>query len=347
MTTVVIDRDRTVKDARGNVRPARVSIGLPVYNGEKYLRLAVDSILSQTFPDFELILCDNASTDGTASICREYVAQDPRVRYVRHPTNIGVSRNFNAVLDYAQAPLFKWASCDDVIERDLLEKCIDVLDRHPDVVLVHTRARPIGADGEHLVDAGGARVHVMHEDPSERLSYLLRHLTYCNAQYGVMRTDVLRRTALFGSYLGSDVCFLSELCLHGKFFEVSDSLLKRRFHGNASSSYTAEQLLSHYGLGRPGIALYNWRHFGENLRASARAPLSTRNRIRIVHLLLRRAIWLRAALAIELKTLLLYLVGLVPHAYLPASKGAGQPTPLAVTSPAEGHSGDPARAHRR
>src|SRR4051794_3298661 len=94
--------------------PPKLSIGLPVYNGENFLAHAVDSILAQDFRDFELIISDNASTDRTAEICRGYAESDPRVRYVRFETNQGGSRNFCYVFELARGEYFKWAAHDDV-----------------------------------------------------------------------------------------------------------------------------------------------------------------------------------------------------------------------------------------
>ena len=90
-----------------------VSIGLPVYNGEAFIGEALDSLLDQTHSDFELIISDNASTDATEAICREYVSRDPRVRYIRQAANQGILANYRAVLNEARSGLFMWASADD------------------------------------------------------------------------------------------------------------------------------------------------------------------------------------------------------------------------------------------
>ena len=99
----------------------RLSIGLPVYNGENYLAESLDALLGQTYEDFELIISDNASTDGTADICRRYAKQDSRIRYIRQPRNIGCAPNHNTGR-YARGELFKWASDDDLYARDLIER---------------------------------------------------------------------------------------------------------------------------------------------------------------------------------------------------------------------------------
>ncbi len=112
-----------------NGRNPRVSIGLPVYNGEKYLERALDCLLKQDYADFELIVSDNASTDATESICREYAAKDSRIRYYRNPANIGASPNYNRVFSLARGEFFKWASHDDECDPSLLRRCLEAFDR--------------------------------------------------------------------------------------------------------------------------------------------------------------------------------------------------------------------------
>src|SRR5262245_57216615 len=92
----------------------RVSIGLPVYNGAKYLAEAIDSLLEQTFSDFELIISDNGSTDATPAICEEYAAKDGRIRFLRQEINRGLAWNWNCVLEESRGAYFKWAACDDL-----------------------------------------------------------------------------------------------------------------------------------------------------------------------------------------------------------------------------------------
>ena len=125
----------------------RLTIGLPVYNGENYLAESLDALLGQTFEDFELIISDNASTDATADICRRYEQLDSRVSYFRQPRNIGLAPNHNFVVEQARGELFKWASDDDLYARDLLERCVEALDENPDVVLAHSWTAMIDGSG--------------------------------------------------------------------------------------------------------------------------------------------------------------------------------------------------------
>src|SRR5262245_60272429 len=117
----------------------RVSIGLPVYNGARYLAEALDSLLVQTYENFELIICDNASTDHTEEICRAYANQDKRILYIRNKTNIGASRNYMHTFERASTEYFRWATYDDTSDPDLLTRCIEVLDQESTVVLAYPR----------------------------------------------------------------------------------------------------------------------------------------------------------------------------------------------------------------
>lgn len=121
----------------------KVSIGMPVYNGEKYIREALDSLLAQTFTDFELIISDNASTDGTEAICREYVARDLRIRYVRQSENRGAAANFQFVLDESRGDYFMWAAADDSWLPTFLTESVGVLDTDKTINFVVTKWRVI------------------------------------------------------------------------------------------------------------------------------------------------------------------------------------------------------------
>ena len=131
-------------------RRPRVSIGLPVYNGEAFIADAISSFRAQSFDDFELIVSDNAWTDATEDIVREFASADPRIRYLRSETNVGANRNFNRTYYFATGEYFKWAAHDDVVEPTFIERCVSVLNDDPTVVLVHSRTSYIGGNGEAL-----------------------------------------------------------------------------------------------------------------------------------------------------------------------------------------------------
>ncbi len=208
----------------------RLTVGLPVYNGENYIAESIDALLGQSFTDFELIISDNASTDGTGDICRRYEKQDSRVRYFRQPQNIGLAPNHNFVAEKARGELFKWASNDDLYARDLLERCVDALDKYPDVVLAHSWTAKV--DGSGAVTQ--AFKYPLTTD-SPRAAERFRSVLFDSGgddDYGVMRLEVLRRTAMKESYHHADHTIIAEIVLHGRFYQVPDWLYFRRDHAD-------------------------------------------------------------------------------------------------------------------
>jgi glycosyltransferase involved in cell wall biosynthesis len=191
------------------MRVPRVSVGIPVYNGENYLQTAIDSVLAQDYEDFELVISDNASTDRTADICRDYAAADRRVRYFRNRENIGAVPNFNRVFALARGRYFKWLSSDDVCYPALLRRCVEILEAAPtSVTLVYPFCEMINE----------------HDDFHGAL---------------IENVDHLRLTRLRGSYVMDDMGLLAELALIGQFWQLPEVLLKIRIHPmNASKMHT-------------------------------------------------------------------------------------------------------------
>jgi glycosyltransferase involved in cell wall biosynthesis len=247
-------------------KQARVSIGIPVYNGENYLAEALDSLLRQSFRDFEILISDNASTDRTPEICRDYAARDSRIRCVRQPRNIGAGPNHNRVLELSQSLYFKWAAHDDLYAPTYLEECVKMLDRNPDVVLAHADGPLIDADGKPLsfdifrqcyTDRGGKRyvrepVDIAQSDvPSERFGDVLHRIVWCTAMYGLIRRDATNRVTLMRSYYGSDKVFLAEMALLGKFHHVREPLFMKRCHAKMSAQMTAKQRVAFMDTASP------------------------------------------------------------------------------------------------
>lgn len=219
-----------------------LSVGLPVYNGEKFVARAIESILNQDFRDFELIICDNASTDNTSQICQEYAVRDPRVRYYRNETNIGAAPNHNRVFELATAKYFKWAAHDDEDYPEFFSRCLQVLDSAPDsVVLVYPQAELINQDGE---VSGQYVVSVAsdHPRPHQRLKKLLTSIDLGTPMYGVVRSAALRKTRLHGSFIGADYVMLAELAMLGEIREVPHPLLRKRIHpGRSMEAHRTER----------------------------------------------------------------------------------------------------------
>jgi glycosyltransferase involved in cell wall biosynthesis len=205
-----------------------LSIGLPVYNGEPYLAESIEALLSQSYSDFELIISDNASTDGTADVCDRYRRQDSRIRYFRQPRNLGCAPNHNFTVAQARGELFKWASSDDLYHRDLLKLCVDALEARPDVVLAHSWTaivNPASSVTQRIEYPLGTATL----SPAQRFRSLLL-VEGGDDDGGVIRMSVLRRVAPLGSYWHSDRTIVAELALYGPFYMVPDWLYFRREH---------------------------------------------------------------------------------------------------------------------
>lgn len=212
----------------------KVSIGLAVYNGETYLAQAIESILSQTFTDYELIISDNASTDRTAEICQYYAARDARIRYQRNATNIGGANNENLTFTLARGQYFRWAAHDDLCAPALLAECVAVLDTHPEVVLCTPIIVKIDAQGNTIGQLD--RQKATASAPHLRLRDMASMDHWCEESYGLIRTDVLRQTQLQRNYTDSDRTLLAQLSLYGQFYYIPKALFYKRVHAAMSTA---------------------------------------------------------------------------------------------------------------
>ncbi|MDJ0674899.1 MAG: glycosyltransferase [Calothrix sp. MO_167.B42] len=219
-----------------------LSIGMPVYNGANFIREALDSILSQTFENFELIISDNASTDATEKICREYVARDSRIHYYRSEQNLGAAWNFNRVFELSSGKYFKWAAHDDVLAPNFLLRCVEVLERDPSVLLCHSQAKVIDDRGSVLQEYK-VKLNTNSPKPQERFHELLnQHL--CFPIFGVIRTSILRKIEpLMGNYSHADGILLLKFALLGRFYEIPEYLFFYRKHAHQSISLFSQDFL--------------------------------------------------------------------------------------------------------
>ncbi|MGQ4647524.1 glycosyltransferase [Lyngbya aestuarii] len=264
-----------------NINKPRVSIGLPVYNGDNFLREALDSILAQTFENFELIISDNASTDKTEEICREYAAKDQRVRYYRNEYNLGAAPNYNRVFELATGDYFKWCAHDDLCAPEFLERCVELLEQDASVVLCHTQTKIIDEQGRFLRDN-----HTQRKADSPKPELRFRELLYendCFQIFGLIRSSLLRKTQLIESYGHGDGVLLARLGLMGKFHEIPEYLFFNREHSQMSMQIahsTYEAYTSWFDATRKGkIGLPRWRRFWGYCVSVWETPLSWQKRI--------------------------------------------------------------------
>lgn len=279
--------------------PPRVSIGMPVYNGEEYLEEALDSLLAQTYEDFELVISDNASTDRTEEICRAYAERDNRIRYIRNEENLGGAPNFNRVVHLARGEYFHWAAHDDVVEPEFLEACLKVLEREPNVVLAYARTVAIDEEGRPLKKSREElhmkRLHLRQPSPHERFDAFLQKYYpiggKCDAQFGVVRRSVLLQTPMIDDYPASDEVMLGELAMRGEIHEVPEPLFKRRHHPGmyVEANETLEERLAWLNPENEGQQILpHWRLFSGYLSAIRRASLTPLEKSRCFGVLLRR-----------------------------------------------------------
>lgn len=260
----------------------RVSVGMPVFNGEMFLEKTLESLLSQTFKDFEIIISDNASTDRTEEICRAYASQDARIRYCRSSVNRGAAWNHNHVFELARGEYFKWQSHDDLCAPEFLQRCVSALDQDPGVILCYSWAQIADQKGEILRNFRSQMARMDSSYPHQRFHDAICQEHYCCEIYGLSRTSTLRKTSLIGNYTGSDRMLLAELALLARFHEIPEYLFINRDHANRSTRAVPIHLLSAWfdpNL-KGKISFPRWRWLFEYGRVVARSGLGLRERMR-------------------------------------------------------------------
>jgi glycosyltransferase involved in cell wall biosynthesis len=264
-------------------------LGLPVYNGEKYLASAVDSLLAQRFGDFRLNLVDNASTDATRDICETFVEKDSRVRYFRNDENIGAVRNWYRAFDLSTSDYFKWAAHDDLYHPDFLGRCMEGLQARPQAAICYSRFTIIDEHSQVVrnfdveIDTGSAEPHV-------RLYNMISVDYLCVQFYGVIRSSIFRQVRRYAGYFGWDRNVLAEIALRGEVYEVPEYLFLHRLHPDAWGAALLvgrplEDLLKYdptinWSLDRSGVSVSGLVRFKNFLTAVAEAPLDTREKLR-------------------------------------------------------------------
>ena len=285
--------------------PPSISIGLPVYNGARFLPQALESLLGQSFSDIELIVSDNASSDSTQNICTEYAARDARIRYVRQNVNIGAMRNWNFVAKQARGKYFKWSSASDYCATDMLARCFAAMEAESDIVLCYGQTCLVDQETGELTEYSG-NIELMEDRPHERFSKLCGSLKLNNAYGGLIRTDVLHRTKLNRLYSGGDIILMAELALMGRFRLLPPTLLYRRMGRETSSNELSASDLAVF-LDPQKTHNLDLLHFSTHLGylgAVLRAPINPLEKLKTLALVCRHAAWDRENLMAELRGVL-------------------------------------------
>lgn len=282
-----------VLSAKGAKAVPRVSIGLPVSNGENFLQQALDSILGQTFKDFEVIISDNGSTDGTEEICKAYTTRDPRIRYYRNDINRGGAWNSNRVFELARGEYFKWWHHDDLCAPEFLARCVAALDHNPaaimactDIVIINKRGEGVGP-GVIPAELASAKAHV-------RFCRNIRTDHPCQHIHSLIRSHVLRQTVLIANYNDSDRVLLAHLSLFGHCELMREPLLFIRDHPERFSRRFSWRSREGAAWFDPNVRKHKlfpyWREAKELWRVISRSPLVWQERLRCYSAVLQ---WIR------------------------------------------------------
>lgn len=275
----------------------RLSIGLPVFNGGRFFIPALESLLAQTFGDFELIISDNASTDETEATCRAYAARDARIKYVRQPNNIGANPNYNAVRRLARGVYFKWASANDLCEPTFLAECIDALDRRADLTLAYSETRLIDEDDAFVEDYAES-LRANGDDPIQRLIDILDTMWLNNAFNGVFRASALHQAGDMKRYFGSDLPLMAAVALRGPYHRVPAVLFKRRIGPSSHTKLSRKAgTAAHHYFDEDHILL---KLYADYFSVIARSQLSLPQKLAGAREVLKRAYWRREPIGGEL-----------------------------------------------
>jgi glycosyltransferase involved in cell wall biosynthesis len=288
-----------------------VSVGVPVYNGQKYLATTLDSLLAQSLRDFEIVISDNASSDRTAEISRCYQEKDSRIRYFRNDQNIGGALNFNRAFELSSAPLFHAGACDDLYQPRFLERCVDALERDSSLVLSYPRTTMIDDLGQPLLFESGRNCYVDDYGdsvmmpvpahiagsarPATRFREVLWEMGWAIPLSGLVRSEALLRASPYGNYFGADKVLLAELSLQGRFQQVDEELFAKRVHQECSLYKNTEEKAKHECDGPRGVP--QLRMLRDYIKMTSAADMSIGQRLHcmltIAGIARRRDVWRR------------------------------------------------------
>ena len=286
------------------------------------MRETLDSILRQTFGDFEFIICDNASTDSTESICREYAAKDPRIKYHRNSKNLGAAPNYRKTFELSRGTYFKWAAYDDLVAPQFLEKAVAMLDQDTSVILVWSKTSLIDKKGaetrKDIPTDSMEKLRTYADSPHVRFRYItcIRHWSF--QIFGLMRREVLARTPLLLDVDAHDRVLLAELSLMGKFYQLPEYLFYYRRDGQTScevysSAYSRGVWFNPAHKGK--VSFPQWRIVKEYLLSIRRVHLPLAEKVLCLFQILRYMRWNMKVLREDINVFFQYLSGINRKVY--------------------------------
>jgi glycosyltransferase involved in cell wall biosynthesis len=270
--------DRMDEPSTGSAAP-RVTVGVPVYNGARFLGETLDALRAQSLRDIEVIVADNASTDGSLEIAEKAAAEDPRFRVVTADRNRGVPWNFNRLVDAARAPAFMWNASDDVARPDHLLRCVQALDDAPEATIAFSRVVLIDATGNQVGEMDDDGLDFESLDPAARVRlFFARHVYQVIGFGGVIRTAALRDLGRLPQRYGGDLELAVRMAVRAPWVQVPEQLYVSRRHDDQTNKVQGGDVLDQVRVYRPDwkrpVAFPQWSLDGALLRAAASAPLS-------------------------------------------------------------------------
>jgi glycosyltransferase involved in cell wall biosynthesis len=278
-----------------NTETPLVSIGLPVYNGENFVAEAIRCVLDQTFSNWELVICDNSSTDRTVSICREFADHDNRIRVYQNARNMGVSFNYNEVFRRSRGQYFKWIAHDDLFAPRFIERCIQELEQDESVILVLPKMCYVDADGRQL-RRQAFDLSVLGTTPEYRakrfMALAAQGMDFIWLAYGLIRRDVVEQSGAMGLYAGDDQVLLFKIALRGCIKQIEEEMFFRREHPEASTvkqgSTVRERAKFAYADDNRRLVLPWCRMLKEHLICVLNSPIPFWGRLRCTTAVLKR-----------------------------------------------------------
>jgi glycosyltransferase involved in cell wall biosynthesis len=277
-----------------------VSIGVPAYNSERWIERTIQSLLSQTFTDFELIISDNCSDDNTYAICKALAQKDERIMLYTNKNNIGAAKNYNKTFKLARGKYFKWASSNDLCGATFLEKCVKVLDANPEVSLAIPKTQIIDSNDK-IIKVCEENFHLSQPSAFERFEAFLDRVRLNNPEQGLIRASVLRKTHLQAVYPNSDTILIAEIAARGKVYQIQDVLLSRRQSQSSATKLMSEsEVANFYSPNKSHIPNVTLRTFLALIGISTRISVPFMERLKFYCYAVRYLRWGRKNIAEEL-----------------------------------------------
>jgi len=255
---------------------SKLSIGLPIYNGERFLRLKINSILNQTYTDFELMISDNCSNDQTQKICEEFSKKDDRIKYYRHEKNFGAIKNFEYVLEKSNSEFFMWTAIDDILLPEFIEKNIQILEKNSQYVASISKINSYQPDDEIIQISKNDLEYsefikkirnyvrprsifsIEGDFQSKTRMYLKK--SSCQVIYSIFKSDVIKKSMIDESFLGHDWAIFLNVLKYGNLAVIDEVLMYEYERGISGKGLISSTRQFNKGIGVffPWYSLTKW-----------------------------------------------------------------------------------------